>query len=196
MQKTWSTRHTLLQRLMTDDQQAWEDFVVHYRPFTCSILKKMNVSYSDQDELIQLILIKLHENLASYSKEKGRFHSWLATVIKNTIRNYISKDSRLNEKNSELQNNLLTFNENSNSELDELIQDEWMKYLYEKAITRLKGILSENVFSCFEMSLAGEPAEKIADELGVKLESVYTIRTRMKSRLQTEIKKLIAELEF
>ncbi len=196
MDKTWSTRHSLIQRLVsTDDDQAWGDFVAHYRPFTIAILSRMRVNHSDYDDLVQDILVKLHKNLSSYVKEKGSFHNWLATVIKNTVMTFLNKQSRLNEKNEQL-TDAVEFFKTEDSEIDRAIQEEWKNYLLDKALDQLKEVVSENVLTCFKMTLDKVPVEEIAKKLNIKVDTVYITRNRMKSRMQIELKKLIHELEF
>ena len=193
----WRTRHSLIQRLVhLDDNKDWEDFTKHFRPFIVSIIIKMRVNISDHDDLVQDILIKLHENLKTYMKEKGRFHSWLATVIRNTVKNFLNKQSRLLEKNEKYADALKTFNSYSDSEVDKTIQTEWKSYLITKALNRLEEVVSENVLTCFKLTLDKVPVEEIAERLNIKVETVYITRNRMKARMQIELKELMNELEF
>ena len=63
MPQSWSTRHSLIHRLQLDDNnQDWEDFIKCYRPFILYILGQMNVDFKDKDDLVQIILVKLHKN--------------------------------------------------------------------------------------------------------------------------------------
>ena len=46
------------------------------------------------------------------------------------------------------------------------------------------------------MTLEGKDGAVIADELGIKVESVYVLRARVKVQFVTEIRNLIEELEL
>ena len=194
---TWSTRHSLLNRLQEpDSHQAWEVFVAHYRPFIYFLLNQMRINLTDQDDLVQEILLRLHENLGSYVKQKGKFRTWLGTVIKNVVRNSMKKQGRLSRKNNEFRQSLEVVDSYSQPELEKIIQGEWEKYIMDLAVERLKKICSQNVMDCFEMTLKNVPVEEISQKLNVKVDTVYMIRSRMKSRMLNEIQKIIRELEF
>jgi RNA polymerase sigma-70 factor (ECF subfamily) len=194
MENTWNTRHSLLDRLVKgDDSEDWEVFAQHYRPFIRAILSRMSISPSDQDDLSQQILIKLHKNLAAYKKEKGRFHDWLATVIKNTTLNFIKKQKAEQSRRDDADTAALP---GGDSELDQMIHDEWREYMLSEALRRVEEVVSDGVMACFRMSLDNVPAEEIAETLEIKVETVYITRNRMKTRMQRELRRLMDELEF
>lgn len=197
MNQTWHTRYSLIEEMQhTNDHRAWDTFVQHYRPFIYFLLNQMEVRVSEQDDLVQEILIKLHKNLPQYVKERGRFRTWLGTVIRNTAKNYITKQSRLRQKHDEICTSLEVINSYSQSELEKRIDSEWKQYVANTAMDHLKTVFSEQVIDCFQMTLDNVPVEEIARRLHVKKDTVYIIRTRMKTRVLQEMKKLIDQLEF
>jgi RNA polymerase sigma factor (sigma-70 family) len=196
MDKTWSTRHTLIERLQTDDNLAWDEFLTCYRPFIHFLLNQMNVSLPDQDDLVQLVLIKLHQSLPTYAKDKGTFRNWLSTVIRNTVNNYFVKESRLQRKNNAFAESLQVFNSYSETTLNGVIEKEWENFLIKTALERLQNVLSKKHLDCFSMAIDGNSIEHISATLDIHKHNVYKIRTRIKPRLLKEIQGLIKELEF
>ncbi len=196
MNKTWSTRHTLIERLQKDDNLAWDEFITCYRPFIHYLLNQMNVKLPDQDDLIQLVLIKLHQSLPTYAKEKGRFRNWLSTVIRNTVTNYFIKESRLKRKNDDFSESLQTFNSFSETSLNETIEKEWENFLIQTALKRLQNVVSKKHLDCFSMAIDGNSIEHISATLDIHKHNVYKIRTRIKPRVLKEIQSLIKEFEF
>ena len=103
MSEEWLTRQTLLLRVKDkEDEHAWDDFVTYYEPFIKKIIFFLNVQENDRDDLSQEILIKLWKSLAgfNYDEKKGRFRTWLKTVIRNTTYDYFRKKKRMNERES------------------------------------------------------------------------------------------------
>jgi DNA-directed RNA polymerase specialized sigma24 family protein len=59
----------------------------------------------------------------------------------------------------------------------------------------IKKIFSGHAIQAFEMSVEEVPAEEIAAKLGIALDSVYNLKSRVKKRLVDEIKILRQEYE-
>lgn len=194
---TWATRYSLIERIRDNtDETAWDDFVKNYKPFIHYLLNTMEIHISEQDDMIQEILVRLHQNISHYAQERGRFRPWLSTVIKNTANTYLSRQSRQHEKDDELKRSLQIIESYSQSDFDEMISEEWKQYVADQALERLASAFSENVVECFKMTMKGISADKIAEKLQIKRESVYIIRTRMKDRVMRKMQELIRELEF
>jgi len=197
MGKTWNTRYSLIDRIKeSNDHQAWDDFVHHYRPFIYFMLNQMEINYSERDDLVQEILLKLHGNMVQYAKQQARFRSWLGTVIRNTAIKYLAKMKTRDKHSTEIRNSLKALESYSSSDFEMTIQQEWEQYLVEQAMERLRSVFDENVMGCFEMTLDNVPVEEIAERLQVKVKTVYMIRTRMKTRMMLEMQQLMKELEF
>ena len=60
---------------------------------------------------------------------------------------------------------------------------------------RIEKLFSEEAVKSFTMSHDGMAAKEIAEELNLSTDSVYTLKSRVKSRLIKEIKAVIDELE-
>ena len=92
MTERWSTNKSLILRARNpDDAQAWGDFVHFYKPFMLHVLRRMNVPQSDSEDVVQDILVKIWRSIASYDAEKGRFRTWLSTVVRNAVFDQFTK---------------------------------------------------------------------------------------------------------
>ena len=194
---TWTTRHSLIQRLCDpSDHDAWERFDQHYRPFLFSLLNKMQVNSADQDDLCQEILIRLHKSVGTYVRDRARFRTWLSTIIRNTACSYFSKTQRRTEKYDQLKHTPEFLTGTGTSDFEQIVESEWKNYLTEEAFRRLRAAFSDTIVDCFRMTLEQVPVDEIAAKIGIKKETVYTIRTRMRSRVLHQMQNLIRELEF
>ena len=52
-----------------------------------------------------------------------------------------------------------------------------------------------NAFEVFALTLEGKSVEEISSELGLRTDSIYVLRNRVKGRLQREIQQLRHDLE-
>ena len=87
----------MLERVrLSDDEQAWEEFVGYYQGFIEVILIKMGVMDADRDDLKQDILLSIWKDLKKMEpgKNNARFRSWLSTVIRNRSNSYFKMRNR------------------------------------------------------------------------------------------------------
>lgn len=192
----WETRRSLILRARNaDDSEAWEEFVRYYERFIYHVLHRMNVSTSEFDDLVQNVLMKLWKSIASYDPDKARFRTWLGVVVRNAVYDQFAETQRhrkLLENESEA---LQRLEQEPASEIEQLIEREWADYVSNLAMERVEKLFSEEAVKSFTMSLDGASAKEIAELLNMSTDSVYTLKSRVKSRLIKEIKAVIDELE-
>ena len=192
----WNTRQTLIQRLSDKyDEKSWESFVHFYRPFIYMIIRKMELNHHDADEIVQQITLKAWKSLPEmkYQPEKGRFRSWLGRMAHNCALDYLKSRQRYSNKLENFKGTDISAI--TEPEMDELAKAEWETYLTSLAWKNIEKSFSENVKKTFELSLAGRSTEEVCEELGIKDQSVYVYKKRVKERLIEEIKRLKYELE-
>ena len=59
----------------------------------------------------------------------------------------------------------------------------------------MKEVFTGNAFEVFALTLEGKSVEEISSELGLRKDSIYVLRNRVKGRLQREIQQLRHDLE-
>jgi RNA polymerase sigma-70 factor (ECF subfamily) len=196
LSERWKTRKSLIMRARNaDDSQAWEEFVQYYERFIFHVLHRMNVSASDFDDLAQNILLKLWRSIASYDSSKARFRTWLGVVVRNAVYDQFAETQRRRKLMQQELECLQMLEEEPASEIEHLIEQEWADYVTSLAMERIEKLFSDEAVKSFTMSLDGTPANEIAQELNLSPDSVYTLKSRVKSRFIKEIKAVIDELE-
>jgi len=195
----WVTRVTLLEKLSDrHDEDAWRDFVSYYRGFIYGLIRRMGLSHSDADEVVQLVLLKSWNKLPDfrYNPECGKFRGWLGRVTANAVRNYI-RDNTGHFVALENENGI-AINEkeflSSESEIDRMADDEWHEYLPRLAWKNIAEKFGENVRKVYELLLDGKTPEEIAAELKIAVSSVYVYKKRAQDKLMSEIHRLESEL--
>ena len=197
MSDQWITKQTLIQRVQNpDDKSAWDDFVSYYQTFIEMVLNKSRISLNESDDLVQEILLKIWKGLPNYEyrKEQAKFRTWMSVLIRNTMLNYLDKIKRKNPGKVELNEEvILTVTE---SRIEKIIEEEWVGHLTSLAMKSVSKAFSGQAIEVFKMSLAGKGTKDIASALEINEESVFVLRSRVKSKLKKEIKRLREEIEF
>lgn len=191
------TRISLLEKSRSGrDNRAWEELLGYYEPFITKILLRMGFRAADADDARQQVALNLWKGLHSYQAEANgaRFRNWFSTLIRNTAIDWIRSQRR--------HGGTAPFNPGDLDQLgperpgiDLLIEQEWQQHVVDLAMQNLRQVFSGKAFEVFALTLAGESVDAIAEELDLRKESVYVLRTRVKTRLRHEIRRIRIELE-
>lgn len=194
-----ATRVTLLQQAQSGiEHPAWDEIVGYYHPFITRILCAMGFRDADLEDVRQVVFLKLWKGLTNYQHqpERARFRTWLSRLVRNAAADWTRENSRRSERSIDLPIEATSLHPATPSEVEQYIESEWQKHIVDLAVNRLRSVFSINAFEIFIRSLRGETTEQIAKELGLRKESVYVLRTRVKSRLTQELIQLRRELEL
>ena len=190
------TRQTLIERLKDKhDEESWQTFAQIYQRYIYVVIRRMNISHSECEDLVQEVLFKIWNKLPefNYSPDKAKFRTWLSLVIKNKVLNYLeSCKSHINKISKAAEQPLASVSEH---EIDSIMQKEWENYITNMAMERVKESFPGQAVKVFEMTLEGLSIQEIATSLNLKENSVYKSRNRVKAKLISEIAHLRLELE-
>ena len=129
----------------------------------------------------------------NYAPDKAKFRTWLSTVIKNKVLNYLeSSKSHANKIDKASQQPV---NSNTPNDIESIMQKEWQNYITNMAMERIKGSFPGQAIRVFELTLEGKSVDAIATELDIKENTVYRSKNRVKAKLINEIANLRLELE-
>src|SRR5262245_14362049 len=93
----FTTSLTLIGRLCEPgDEQAWAQFVALYGPLLRAWVRPHCGQDSDADDIIQEVLVVVVRRLPEFahSRRMGAFRTWLKTVAKNKLRDYLRSPAR------------------------------------------------------------------------------------------------------
>lgn len=194
-----NTRITLIQRIQNQhDTAAWDDFDQIYRRFIYAVIRKMNISEHDAEDLTQQVLLSLWNKLPELETgEIRRFRRWVATITRNCVVDYIRKRTRETARlqQAEQEINQAYLNSIRLPDVDEIGEKQWKIHIVNLAIQNIEPFFSGHALEVFKRSMQGESIDQIATELNLQKRSVSRLKTRVKSRLTEEIERLRQELE-
>lgn len=196
----YSTRLTLLEKIKNShDEQSWEDFVHFYRHFIYSIIRKSHLPAEECEDLSQVVLLRLWQALPKfdYDQEKGGFRYWLYRVTQNVVNSELKKQISRKEKFEQnyLPDALMDSESKRQSDVEVWIESEWRIHISNLAYQNVLPQLSDKARRAFEMFLDDVPVEEIAQEIDIKVNSVYIYKNRVKEQIKAEIRHLKDQLE-
>ena len=150
----------------------------------------MKVSDNDTEDLAQQVMLKLWQLLPKFDyDDKRRFRSYIGRVTRITVYDYLRKkyreENKINRVSGDKTNNNITL-----PDIEKLINDEWEGFLINQALSNISSDLNQKHLIIFKRLISGEEAEGIAEDIGIKKNSVHQIYKCIKDKLRIEIKRL------
>jgi RNA polymerase sigma-70 factor, ECF subfamily len=192
----YATRASLFDQLKrpagVSRDEAWGVFRRRYAPMIAGFASKCGASRQDIDDIIQDVMtafVSVEPGFV-YDPAKGRFRGWLKTC---TVRAAI----RRHGKNLRFQGVPLTEVPDAELAVDALWNDVWEDEMLRTALRRLRETTeSSTTFRAFEeYVLMDRPAEDVAQELGLSVDNVHQIKSRLTKRLRGLVEAVRRESE-
>jgi RNA polymerase sigma-70 factor (ECF subfamily) len=92
-----STRHSLLARIRDlKDADAWSEFVEVYTPFVYGFVQRRGLQSADASDVTQDVMrtVFLAVNGFEHEQRKGSFRSWLITIARRRLSDFLSRQNR------------------------------------------------------------------------------------------------------
>ena len=168
------------------------DLIVQWEPKIHKFLQTTFVLGMDKEYLAQELRIAIIKAAKHYNGGKGvTFHTYLHTVMVNTIRTLISKAQKMKDLNEaysisgtgrvewEPQKENFVSNEINRSLIDPISLDNMQEMELQDILERAK--LSKQEFDFIELRMDGLTMEQITNTLG---DSAYKIRTSIQKKIK------------
>lgn len=189
-----STHTTLLTRLADGaDTGAWDDFCARYGELIRSYARRQGLQPADCDDCLQDVLVKLTRSLPQfeYDPAKGKFRSYLKTIVQRAVYDrYQRKDgarATLNVEDIGGSSALC-------ADAEQAWEIEWRQFHVRTAMRDIETEFSIRSLRAFEAyAINGNPAESVAQEVGISVDKVYQSKSRIMKRLGEVIARQIEE---
>lgn len=189
-----ATHASLLLRLANpSDGAAWTDFVDRYGELIRRFCRQRGLQTSDADDVTQDVLVSLTKAMPGfrYDPEKGRFRSYLKTIVVRAIaRRSCQKDPATSlERVDELTRAGL-----EDAGVEAAWEAEWRRYHVRTAMGAIEKEYNAHDVEAFRRyALAQQDAASVADALGLSVDQVYQAKSRITRRLSALIEAQVAE---
>jgi RNA polymerase sigma-70 factor (ECF subfamily) len=177
-----ATRRTLLHRLQNlDDRAGWQEFFEIYWRLIYAVAKRSGLDEFEAEEAVQETIITVARKIPEfrYDPSIGSFRGWLLTIARWRVADQFRKRSVEESATPEQITDLAVTN------FENVWAEEWERHLLGSALEILKRKVSPEQFQLFECYvIKGWSAQKVAETLGVRANSVYLAKNRLSPMLQ------------
>ncbi len=181
-----ATHATLLLRLSAgQDAGAWSEFLERYGGLIRGYCLRRGLQAADADDIQQDVLVSLGRAMPGfrYDPSRGRFRSYLRTIVANAIATRFCQNRpgpSLSSVGEPVQGD--------HGDQDEPWEHEWRQYHLRLAMRTIEIEFSEADRTAFDLyAVQGRDARETAQELGMSVESVYQAKSRIMRRLSAII---------
>lgn len=187
-----TTRHSLLLRIKcSEDNASWAEFDGIYRPMLRRFALSRGLDDASADDVVQHCMISVHEHIRGfeYDPSKGRFKSWLRTLVNNRVRN-------LHRDRHEQSARTGDFVRGQARELppEEAFDRIWMEEHLRHCMRRVRDEETAEHFEAYRAYAIDEkPVEEVCGRYGLSANQLYKLKWRITQRL-TELMKDLVEV--
>lgn len=188
------TRPSLLLRVRNlQDHRSWNEFCELYGPLILRYLRHLGASPDDALDLSQDVLRIVVGRIQTFEYDAGRsFRAWLRQVTKHRAWRHFQESPRRPRAGGgtthlEIVQELAA----TEDELDEWVEDEWRHRRLEIAVKRVREQVQPQTWQIFELRYYQQKtSEEVAEQLGVRVGTVYTSYCRVLERLRTAVEEI------
>ncbi len=185
-----TTSPSLLERLRSrQEQQSWQFFVELYTPLLFRWARQLGLNENDAADLLQDIFTVLVEKVPTFCYDPQQsFRAWLKTILVNRWRNRCRQRSQRQRTEGGV-------------DLEEVAAPEEVPFFeeeeYRQALVRRALALVQSEFqpvtwqACWEYVIREQPAQAVAERLGITVNAVYLAKSRVIRRLREQLNGLL-----
>jgi len=189
------TRHSLLIRAQTGEEDAWKDLTDLYRPLVIGWLNRQGVPAVDLDDLSQDVMLSVVKHLPSFehSGNRGAFRSWLRTIVCSRTTDYwraVSASTAASGGSGATA--ALQQIADPDSDLNRQWDEEHDRYVINCLLKLVEEEFEPTTLRAFrKLALEGASGAEVAQELGLSIAAVYMAKSRVLQRIRQEAEGLI-----
>ncbi len=194
-QSASSTSLTLLARVRRLEPSAWERFVPLYSPVVYRWCRQSGLQEDDAADISQEVFRVVAVKIGSFRYEGPRdsFRGWLWTITRNKVRDFFRASSgKPRASGGSTAQGQLQEVPDSAEDPDVASGLDTQASLAHRALQLVQGDFAEHTWEAFvRLTLHGEPADRISEDLGMSVGAVHTARWRVLRRLRDELEGLL-----
>jgi RNA polymerase sigma-70 factor (ECF subfamily) len=181
------TSLSLLDRLARGPKDDdWRALIDLYQPLLLAWTARAGVRGPDADDLAQEVLLVVFREVGKFERRgPGAFRAWLRGVLANRLRNHFraAQHRPAGTGGSDFQRWLDEL-ESPDSALSRLGDKEHDEHVASSLLRQVQRDFAPTTWQAFRRhALDGEPAARVAEELGLSLNSVLLAESRVLKRL-------------
>ncbi len=187
-----STQASLLGRLQqsvaNNRSESWGRFVDIYTPLLYHWAERMRVPESDRSDLVQETLVKLLLSIATYQKgAQSGFRNWLFAVMRHAWIDLLRK--RKTQPGLATEPGQIPCSDDIQQDSEDRDYRNYLLRRVHQVVVSDFPPISQQAFQRYVVE--GQPAQQVAESLGITPNAVYLIRSRILRRVREELVGLV-----
>ena len=191
-----TTRSSVIRAVAnTENEAAWQRFFDLYAGFVFSIARSKGLNDTDADDIVQMVFSDLARNLPSfkYDREKGRFRSYLAALVKWRVIDRLKAVRRDADLKADFMEEVKSA---ATTEDEDFEEREWQSAAMEETLRRIKPEVRPEHYAAFVASaVEGQDTDVVTKLYGISRDSLYQIRKRLTVKLREKLAEVRAEMD-
>ncbi len=186
------TSLSLLSKVKTQDDQAWQHLVHLYGPLVHRWCRRSNLNEADTADVFQETFRAVSAHIESFqpNKKVGSFRSWLRTIVRSKVNDHFRRVQRqpVGRGGSEAQLRMAAVVDHLEDEHDAEAETDHAEVV-RRALEMIQPEFNERNWEAFiAVAIDGESATDVAERFGIQAQTVrqanYRIRRRLRVILQ------------
>ena len=188
------TSITLLERLGREetDQQAWAEFVRRYGRQIYRWCRRWKLQEADAEDLTQNVLVRLHSRLRTFRYDPAQsFRAYLKALTHYAWCDLVQGNRRpgAGSGDSAVLDRLHTIE--ARDDLVRRLDEEFDRELLAEAAERVRQRVEPHTWEAFRLTaLEGLSGAAAAEQLGMKVVTVFKAKSKVQKMLQEEVARL------
>lgn len=186
------TSASLLARLRTTDQAAWNDFVRRYAPLILGWCRHWRLQETDAQEVTQVVLVKLAEKMRTFRYDASQsFRAYLKTLARYAWCDFLEACRRPGAGSGDTQVLLALRAVAAGDDLVQRLHQEFDQELLAEARERVQERVEPHTWEAFHLTaVEGLSGAETAERLGLKVATVFKAKSKVQKMLQEEVARL------
>lgn len=192
------TRHSLLLQIRDlNNNDAWSQFVDAYAPLVYRYARRQGLQDADAADLTQDVLRSVAKAAGEfvYDPARGRFRTWLFTVTRNKVLNFLAAQKNAAQADTATWYRLESLPAPSTEDSAEWNR-EYERQLFDWACQRVQPQFRGPSWQAFwQTAVENRPAAEVASALQMSVGAVYIAKSRVLAAIKAEISRLAGDDE-
>jgi RNA polymerase sigma-70 factor, ECF subfamily len=185
------TSVTLLERIRARDRSAWEKFVQLYTPLVWRWCRQRGLQEADAHDVGQEVFSTVAAAIGKFQRARpgDTFRGWLRVVTRNKVNDFLQKrlEEQPGEGGSDAARLLRAQAEAEPISSEAEAEQADRALVYQRAVEILLADVEERTRQAFwRVVVAGHEPGDVARELGMSVNAIYVLKSRLLRRLREE----------
>ena len=194
-----STSSSLLERVKSRDQAAWERLVSLYSPLVYHWCRQAGLQAADAADVGQEVFQAVARKVADFRHDRpgDSFRRWLRTITRNKLRDRAKRDQvgEVGAGGSDAQNALLQVPADDAEQVSAEQDNHEAALVYRQAVDLVRAEFQGHTWESFwRVTVEDHRPEDVARDLGVTVNVVYLAKSRVLRRLRDEFAGLVEDV--